>query len=108
MSQPKICIIEWEDPISTYSWLGLREFKKQKPAYIISVGLLIDEDEDYVRMALDYDKGGGVNTGGIIPKRCILKRTELALPRGVWSKKDTAAVNPQYPVIPVEGGTQSD
>lgn len=101
MSKPKIVVIEWEDPCSAYNWMGLREFRKFKPAQIISCGLLIHEDEDYVRLAMDYDKQGGINTGGVVPKRLITKRKDLELPRGVWSKKDAPEVAPNYPVIEV-------
>lgn len=93
--RPKVICLLWEDPTSYTEWTEDEEAEAKKPEVIVSVGLLMHEDDKYVRVALDWSSDSHVNTFGVIPKGCILKRKELALPRGlgrgfVWRKPKRA------------------
>ena len=86
MQRPKIIAIEWEDPNSSDGWTNPKDVTKMTPAIVVSVGMLVNEDEDWLWICMDWAKDGDVNTIGRIRQALIKKRKEVNLPRGIWTE----------------------
>lgn len=86
MKRPVILVIEWEDPTSHIGWMSEDDAKEKRPAEIVSCGMLFNETNKYLRLALDWGKDGEVNTLGVYNRAIITKRKELKLPRGIWKE----------------------
>jgi hypothetical protein len=86
MKRPVIVCVEWEDPTTHSSWSELEKAEKEHASPIVSVGMLIKEDDKYLRIAMDWGKDGEVCTRGIIPKAAIRRRRDIKLPRGIWKE----------------------
>lgn len=84
MERPKIVVLEWEDPNSSSGWTDPDKLDEMDPSMVISVGLLVREDSDWMWLCMDWSKDGEVNTVGRIRQELIKKRKELKLPRGIW------------------------
>ena len=90
MERPKIIALEWEDPNSSDGWTAPKDVVKMSPAMVISVGMFVHEDDDWVWLCMDWAKDGDVNTIGRIRKALIKKRKDVNLPRGIWPELKVA------------------
>ena len=85
MTPTVIAIIRWEDPASYLEWMSKKKSMRKKPGSVISVGLLLSEDGDNVRIALDsMDDGDQFHGIAVIPKRAIIGRIrKIPVPKGM-------------------------
>jgi len=67
----KIAIITWEDPMTFTGWRSLGKSRAKHGAQTRSVGFLVSEDRDYVRIALDWNMDGETNGLGVIPRKSV-------------------------------------
>ena len=65
--------VTWLDVLVMSGWLSLDEIKETNPPRMYSIGRLIDEDKDTIRLVGLADELGNGNAIQIIPKGCILK-----------------------------------
>lgn len=71
----RIELIYWRDATSSDPWEEIEEAKKLQPHIIKSVGLFVDEDDQRVLIALNYDeRGGAVSQTLAIPHSWIMER----------------------------------
>ena len=72
----KIVHIEWIDAHTVDSWEVIEDLKKQTLSVCESVGWLIYEDKE--KTIISHTDGKDTVCGSfIIPKRCIIKMTEI-------------------------------
>jgi hypothetical protein len=84
MDRPKIIAIEWVDPDSISGWKDPAKLHEVEGSVVVSVGMLVREDDTYLYIAMDWAKDGDVNTVGRIRRELISKRKEVNLPKGIW------------------------
>lgn len=77
-----IAIINWEDPTNhEASWTSEKKMKLKKVAKVVSVGILLSQDENDVRIVMDTCSDGAHNVLAIIPRRCITNMRKILLPQ---------------------------
>jgi hypothetical protein len=88
--RPKITCVEWVDPETNTGWMSLEEALKSATAAVVSVGLLLHEDEDFLWICMDWAKDFTTNTRGRISKKLITKRKDINLPTIIWKELKNA------------------
>ncbi len=85
----EIWIVVWEDPTTHSDWVSTKDAKAKKATLVISIGWGLDEDEDNYRMVLDWANDGDVHTVSVIPKRAVVRRFGVPIPKllGPFLKK---------------------
>jgi hypothetical protein len=83
VKRPDIYLIKWFDSQSDDGWVLFNSKKKISPMIIHSVGYLVDETSDYIRLSLSWGQNKNGNNpqfnGSIqIYKKCIVKRKKLS------------------------------
>lgn len=86
MDRPKIICLEWRDPDTKGGWVSHEDVAKEPGETIVSVGLLVYEDEEKVILCMDWAKDLETNSRGRIYKALITKRKEINLPAGIWKE----------------------
>ena len=78
-----IACVRWQDPTTHTGWFSARKVPGLKVSNILTVGILIHEDEEFIRVALDVTRKGGANGIAVIPKKSIIKMRKMKIPPGV-------------------------
>jgi hypothetical protein len=86
MDRPKIVCIEWRDPDTKGGWVAHDEVKNEQGETVVSVGMLVFEDEEKIVICMDWAKDGDTNSRGRIYKALITKRKEINLPAMIWKE----------------------
>lgn len=77
-----IAIVNWEDPTTHVAWKSNKKALAAKATSVVSVGVLLSEDDDYVRIAMDWANDSSYSGVGVIPRRVITKMRKILLPPG--------------------------
>ena len=72
MNDDNIYIIEWLDHIAIASWLDTELIKKQKPALIRTIGFLVEENNEYIKLVDTITEDGDMGGLSLIIKSCII------------------------------------
>ena len=75
-------LVRWVDTKGSEGWMDKTEFAVLKPSVVISPGIFINEDEDYLRIAHDFADDEDV-IGTVFSKKCVIS----ILPLNVEMKK---------------------
>lgn len=77
----KVVFVHWQDAVSEDAWEDIEEAKKSKPHTIFTVGFLVDEDDDRILLALNWDPlGEAVSQTISIPIAWIMDQKEVEIP----------------------------
>ena len=69
--------IYWRDILGKTSWTSLKKVAGLQPASCISVGYIISEDDDIIRVAGSMSNDRDVSNIDVIPKSVITRRVPL-------------------------------
>ena len=85
----EIWIVVWEDPTTHISWASLKKAKGRRPVPVISIGWGLAENGNNYHLVMDWSSDKGVNGIGIIPKRAVVRRFRVPIPKllGPFLKK---------------------
>jgi len=86
MERPKILCIEWIDPDTRDGWKTPEDVVQESGSEVVSVGMLMHEDDDTIILCMDWAKDGDVNSRGRISKALVTKRKEIPLPAMIWKE----------------------
>jgi len=78
----KIYLVKWFDAQSSDGWELYNQKEENSDMIIYTVGFLIDENKNYIRIGLSFGQnknGNNLQFNGTmaIPKRCIIKKKQL-------------------------------
>jgi hypothetical protein len=74
----KPLFIIWEDAVSIDEWTSMSDINIDKPTLIHTVGLLVEENDKRLAVAVNYDdENESVSCVMIIPKNMIIARISL-------------------------------
>ncbi len=76
-----IVIIHWKDHTADSSWFDLPGVKKQNHVLCQTIGWLIDEDPDQIKVVDSLTSDGGFGGVNVILKSCITDIWELRFPK---------------------------
>ena len=80
MESKQLAIVHWEDPTTHTGWISKTKASKKKAAGVVSIGHIVFEDEDYIRIGMDAAFDGDYNGVGVIPKRCVISVYRIDIP----------------------------
>ena len=76
-----IVIIHWKDHTADSSWFDLTGVKKQNHVLCQTIGWLIDEAPDQIKVVDSLTSDGGFGGVNVILKSCITDIWELRFPK---------------------------
>ncbi len=75
-------LVIWLDAWVDDSWAAIEEDGEPEGTVVSSLGFVVKETEDYITLAaMDVPADNMTNARAHIPKRCILVRRRVRLPR---------------------------
>ena len=82
MTEYRIQLIAWDDSLTLDAGWIEPPTEDFATVPILTVGMVLHEQEDLVVVALSWDdQNGHLNGGAVIPKACITRRETLATAR---------------------------
>lgn len=92
---PKVIeIVEWVDPNTVDGWQNAEKaLDNAYTAVVVSVGMLVAENDLFLLLALDWSLDGVVNSVGTIYKPLIRRRKQIKLPATFTKKPKREAKN---------------
>jgi len=90
---PAPVLIGWDDPTTTTGWKTPDEAKSIGPGTMWSLGWLIEDGPEVVRVALDWseDAEGEFNSIGVLPRGCIRSIEYIKIVRPRKTKREPEA-----------------
>lgn len=68
----QIVLIKWRDSGSLYGWQCPTSIKEFKPIIAYTVGMMVEETKEYVKIVQTTSNDGDMGNAFVIPKGCIL------------------------------------
>ncbi len=69
--------IRWQDPTGFAEWISPEKVDSLHPAKCTTVGFVISEDDNTIRIAASFTDDGDIGDLSVIPKDSILDRVVL-------------------------------
>ena len=79
--KPDLLVVTWHDISSRADWQGLEEVQALRPEKCITVGWLVQQDDDQIIVADSVTESGEFGGTTVIPRAVIQKTKKIAKSR---------------------------